>query len=137
MKPRIMIADDERAIRSAARIVLENNGFEVVQACDGLEVVAQLKKQNGMDRPVDLVLLDLQMPNCSGEEALQQIETFLPYPKVVLMTGNLLYERNPTINIPFYSGMLVKPFDRNTLLTTVRASLEAGCCKSAGSLANG
>lgn len=122
-KSRVMIADDERAIRCASRIVLENAGYEVIQASNGFEVIESLKKNSEAGQSIDLLLLDIQMPNCSGEEALKQIETFTPYPKVILMTGNLSYERAPTINIPQYSGMLVKPFDRNTLLATVTKTL--------------
>ena len=122
-RPRIVIADDEKPIRSATRIVLENAGYEVIQASSGFEVIEALEKNKDGGKPVDLVLLDLQMPYCSGEETLKQIETFVPYPWIVLMTGNLMFERNQEIEIPRYSGILVKPFDRNTLLKTVSGIL--------------
>jgi len=95
----------------------------VIQASSGFEVIEALEKNKDGGKPVDLVLLDLQMPYCSGEETLKQIETFVPYPWIVLMTGNLMFERNQEIEIPRYSGILVKPFDRNTLLKTVSGIL--------------
>ena len=63
MKKKILIADDQAHSRELLRIVLESEGYDVVEACDGAEALVKTRQQ-----PPDLVLLDLQMPvlNCAA-----------------------------------------------------------------------
>ncbi len=83
MKRHILVADDDAAIRTLLRSFLEGEGYHVSEARTGGEVVSQLA--NG--HKVDLLLMDLRMPELSGLDILQRIgEQNLDVP-VVLMTA--------------------------------------------------
>src|SRR5216683_204677 len=60
-KRRILVVDDENAIRTLAKTVLERAGYEVTTARDGREAIALLAKSD-----YDVVLLDVTMPNLNG-----------------------------------------------------------------------
>ena len=68
MKYVILIADDEAEIRDLLRLYLENSGYDVLEAADGLEALAILKKEH-----VDLAVLDVMMPRMNGLHVLKKI----------------------------------------------------------------
>jgi CheY-like chemotaxis protein len=65
-----MVVEDDRDIREAVQMILEDEGYDVVTACNGAEAEAELAK---MDDPC-LVLLDLMMPVMSGWELLDHLK---------------------------------------------------------------
>lgn len=65
---RILVVDDNQSIRTFTAILLEQQGYEVVQANDGSEVLKHMESQN-----IDLVLMDIEMPNVGGLEATRLI----------------------------------------------------------------
>lgn len=64
--PRILIIYDSESIRQTLRLTLEFRGYDVEEAEDGLEGIAQLRKQ-----PFDLVFCDLAMPGMGGQEVIR------------------------------------------------------------------
>ncbi|MCL9779958.1 hybrid sensor histidine kinase/response regulator [Vibrio sp. S4M6] len=64
----IMIADDNHSLRTYTAIFLEKQGYQVIQAQDGAQAIQQLEKH-----PVDLVLMDIEMPRLDGIEATNAI----------------------------------------------------------------
>ena len=64
---KILFADDDPEIREVIRLLLTGEGYEVVEAADGDEVVEK------MDSTVDLVILDVMMPGRSGVSACAEI----------------------------------------------------------------
>ena len=69
MKARILVVDDNSDSLAIMRTILENRGYEVVAASSGADALAVVRSA-----PVDLVLLDVMMPDVSGIEVLQQIK---------------------------------------------------------------
>lgn len=67
---RILIAEDEKSIRDILKYNLESEGFEIDEAVDGLKAILALKNAH-----YDLLLLDLMMPNASGTDVLQFINS--------------------------------------------------------------
>ena len=67
-RPRILVCDDEAAIRSLARAFLEQIGADVLEAADGVEAIAVFGRE-----PVDLFLLDVTMPRKDGFATLQEL----------------------------------------------------------------
>ena len=65
---RILLAEDERGIRESIQLNFELEGYEVVEAKDGLEAITLFKEQH-----FDLVLLDVMMPNMDGFQVCEQI----------------------------------------------------------------
>ncbi len=83
MKPRILIVDDEEAVRSSLRMIFEYEGYEVVLAANG----AAGLKMAAQDAP-DLVFLDIKMPQMDGLEVLKRLKAEEPSPPVVVLSGH-------------------------------------------------
>src|SRR4029077_18632985 len=81
-RPRLLVADDDRAILTLMGTVALAEGFDVVTTTTGDDAVRQLK-----ERPADLVLLDMRMPGVSGLDVLRSVREVNPRASVVLMTG--------------------------------------------------
>ena len=69
MAQRILFADDDPEIREVLRLLLTSEGYEVVEASSGVELLEKL------DDSVDLVILDVMMPGTSGYAACAEIRT--------------------------------------------------------------
>ena len=81
---RVLIAEDERSIRSLLRTFLTSEGFEVEEAADGNEALDAITRQ-----PPDVVILDLSMPAPQGMEVLQRLKNMAirPRPRVIVLTA--------------------------------------------------
>lgn len=79
---KILVADDEMAIRLLYSEELKEEGYEVYTASNGREALEIVEKV-----PLDLVILDIKMPEMDGIEALRQIKERHPNLPVVLSTG--------------------------------------------------
>ncbi len=82
---RVLVVDDEQAVRHFAADALVRAGYRVTTANDGLEALAAIRaKPNGFDA----VLLDVTMPRLDGESTLLALRTIAPDLPVVLMSGH-------------------------------------------------
>src|SRR5262245_21883067 len=79
----IMIVDDEPLIRSGLRGLLEEDGRSVFECGTGMEAVALLKKQD-----IELVLLDINLPDIPGLEILEWIRANRKPTSVILVSGD-------------------------------------------------
>ncbi|HEY7575061.1 MAG TPA: response regulator, partial [Thermoanaerobaculia bacterium] len=80
---RVLVADDEPAIRKVARDAFEREGHEVVAAIDGQEALERFEEGG-----VDLIVTDLAMPRLGGLELVQEIRRRDPVPILVLTVRN-------------------------------------------------
>lgn len=104
---RVLIADDKSSIRTMIRLMLERQGFEVVEARDGSEAV-DLYRQG--EAPFAFVILDLTMPNRNGFEALQAMRSVHGGVRSILISG---YAESDTLRSLGDQGpdvFLQKPF---------------------------
>lgn len=76
---KILIADDEAEIRDVLRLYLEKDGYEVVEAADGVEAMDQIQKE----KP-DLAILDIMMPALDGYRVLRNIRENNNIPVIML-----------------------------------------------------
>ncbi|HEY6362636.1 MAG TPA: sigma-54 dependent transcriptional regulator [Vicinamibacterales bacterium] len=83
MKRRILVVDDEAAIRDSLRMILEYEDYEFVGAGNGPDALAQVQR----DRP-DLVLLDIKMPGMDGMEVLRKLHALDETLPVVMISGH-------------------------------------------------
>jgi two-component system nitrogen regulation response regulator NtrX len=83
MKPRILVIDDEAAIRDSLRMILEYEDYQFMGAASGQEGIAQVQR----DRP-DLVLLDIKMPGMDGIEVLRKLHALDETLPVVMISGH-------------------------------------------------
>ncbi len=83
MSASILIVDDEEAIRTSLRSILEDEGYEVAVAATGAEAL----KIYGTDPP-DLMILDIWMPEMDGLETLRRVKEFVPTTQVMMISGH-------------------------------------------------
>ncbi len=82
-KPRILLVDDDRALRHAISTLLEESGHSVLQASDGPEALTALASVSP-----DLMLLDLGLPGMGGLEVLARVRALSAPPRVVVITAD-------------------------------------------------
>jgi CheY-like chemotaxis protein len=85
-KPTVLVVDDEAPLRTLLDMGLCQHGFRVLQAGGGEEAVA-VYREHGDE--IDLVLLDIQMPDLDGPRALARIQEINPSVRACFMSGNL------------------------------------------------
>ncbi len=83
MNGRIMVVDDDAALRSTLQEILIDEGWDVVSAEDGFQAI-----QMASESEFALVLMDFKMPGMNGLEALLKIKEILPNCVEVMMTGH-------------------------------------------------
>jgi two-component system nitrogen regulation response regulator NtrX len=84
MKPRVLVIDDEPAIRDAMRLILEYESYEVLGAATGEEGLAIIEREG-----VDLVFLDIKMPGMDGIDVLRRLSHLTDQMPVVVISGNV------------------------------------------------
>jgi DNA-binding NtrC family response regulator len=119
MNARILIADDEAKIRKVMTLLLKDEGYEVSAVADGLSAVHEAERFLP-----DVVLLDQQMPDMTGMEALKRIKGAYPGTVVIIVTahGSISLAVN-AIKEGAYD-FIEKPFDNDNLLLVVHRALE-------------
>lgn len=117
-KGHILIVDDEPDILLVLGEFLSNEGFTVLTAKDGKQAVSKVK-----ECVVDLVLLDMAMPQLNGIEALKQIKAIKPGMPAIMITA---YRDAEKVVEAFRLGAcdcIFKPFDLKYLRKSVMAQL--------------
>ena len=116
----ILIVDDEKTVRTVARHTLEMAGFTVMLAEDGRAGVEQFRTRAG---EITAVLLDMTMPDLSGEEVFREMRTIRPEVRVILSSG---YNEQDTISHfqgKGLAGFIQKPYRPTQLIEKVREIL--------------
>ncbi len=119
--PRILIIDDEQSVRHVVRTILEQAGHTVLEAPDGRRGMALWRKESA-----DVVVTDIFMSDKDGFEVILEIKNAATKPKIIAISGggqSGLSDLIPTALLLGADRMLLKPFDRQTLLTTVEEVL--------------
>jgi CheY-like chemotaxis protein len=88
-KKTILLVDDEKSVRLLCREVLNEEGYDVIEAEDGLDAIRKVEEKNP-----DLVILDIQMPRMDGMEALPQILHKKRDVPVILYTSYSQYQKD-------------------------------------------
>ncbi|MDR1274019.1 MAG: sigma-54 dependent transcriptional regulator [Odoribacteraceae bacterium] len=119
MNARVLIADDEAKIRKVMTLLLRDEGYEVAAVADGLSAVCEAASF----RP-DVILLDQQMPDMTGMEALKRIKEARPGTVAIIVTahGSISLAVNAIKDGAY--DFIEKPFDNDNLLLVVRRALE-------------
>ena len=117
--PKALIIDDERAIRSAIREILEYEKIEVDEAEDGLQGVVKVKGAK-----YDVILCDIKMPKMDGTEVLDRIILLAPDTPVVMISGHGTIETAVDALKRGAYDYIPKPLDLNRLLVSVRNAFD-------------
>lgn len=117
----ILLVDDEEIIRGLCSSVLSRHGYRVLPAVDGRDAL-QIYAQR--EREIDLVVLDLSMPNLSGLETLERLRAFRPDVRVILSSGYSLDPAHDMLRQPCVAGFIAKPYQPLDLVRMVRQALD-------------
>ena len=115
--PRILIIDDEPAVRDVLQTMLEESGYSVEVAAEGEEGIRRHRES-----PADLVITDLHMPGKDGLATLKELREDGAAVKIIAMSGADTYmvERNlDSSRINGADGTLQKPFELRDLLSAI------------------
>jgi CheY-like chemotaxis protein len=116
----ILVADDDDKIRDLVRDVLEPCGFQILEAGNGLGVLAELQRTK-----VDLLIMDLAMPEMEGIETLQKLRSMRPDLKVLVISGAFGGHFLRCAQHLGANAGLKKPFSCDSLIQQVEALLAA------------
>ncbi|MEW6518047.1 MAG: response regulator [Thermodesulfobacteriota bacterium] len=117
----ILLAEDDPALRKLTRRVLQSRGYTVIEAVDGQEAVDRFREYN--DR-IDLVILDVIMPNKNGSEAYQEICEIKPAITALFLSG---YPSEKVYKMGMLEegvNFLYKPLSPDNLLRKVREIID-------------
>lgn len=119
-KKRILLIEDESAVRESLRAFLEESDYEVAEAENG----RQGEKEILLAKP-DLVILDLNLPGRSGEEVLKFIKSHKPTRNIpiIVLTGAGTLSKKISCMLKGAAGFLHKPYDNIELLKTIKRYL--------------
>lgn len=117
----VLLGDDDPPIRALLRTLLLRGGYTVVEARTGREVLEQLRT-----RKIDILLLDLMMPEVSGFEVIDQLRVERPevLQRVIVVTA-LADKDLARLRSEDVFHVLRKPFDIRELLTVIEACSRA------------
>ena len=118
MAKKVLVVDDSAAIRQSITYVLQQGGYDVVEAKDGMDGLAVLQ---GMSTP-DLIITDVNMPNLDGISLIRKVREIPKYkftPIIVLTTESQGSKMNEGKEAGA-TGWIVKPFSAEKLLGVVK-----------------
>ncbi len=116
-KGTILIVDDEKEIRDLVDIYLKSDGFNTINACDGLEAINLVK-----DNDIDLIILDVMMPNLNGIETCLKIREIKEMPIIMLSAKSEDIDKILGLNMGA-DDYLTKPFNPLELVARVKSQL--------------
>ncbi len=115
---RILVIDDEAAVRETAKAILSTQGYEVITAVDGFDGLVQLRRSLP-----DIIITDLSMPNMSGFEFLSVVRKRFPQIPVIAVSGAYNGSMGGVIADAFFSKGQYSPEE---LFTKINDLINAG-----------
>ena len=124
----VLVVDDEVSLRHLLEATLTAKGYRVVTAANGLEAIEYLSHTSN---PVDIVLLDLNMPGANGVDVYKVIRMGRPEIKVLILSGNLTVEARRELNGLGQNNFIQKPYALDDVGRHLRALLDDGVARPA------
>ena len=115
---KILIVDDDSHIRELVRVFLHNEGFEVIEAADGVEALSALDLAKA-----DLAVVDVMMPNMDGWELCQELKATFDMPVLMLTAKGETSQKLKGFHLGT-DDYLVKPFEPLEMVARVKALLK-------------
>jgi two-component system, NtrC family, nitrogen regulation response regulator NtrX len=119
MKPRILVIDDESAIRDSLKMILEYEGFDVQGAATGQDGLTLADRE-----PADLVLLDIKMAGMDGLEVLQRLRATHEALPVIMISGHATVSTAVEATKLGAFDFIEKPLSTERVLVSVRNALD-------------
>lgn len=115
---KILVVDDDSHIRELVRIFLRREGFEVIEAADGVEALSRFDSVK-----VELAVIDIMMPNMDGWELCQELKTAFDVPILMLTAKGETTQKLKGFQLGT-DDYLVKPFEPLEMVARVKALLK-------------
>jgi two-component system chemotaxis response regulator CheY len=117
---RIMTVDDSTTVRQMLSFTLQDAGYEVIEAGDGVDALEKLKKES-----IQMLITDLNMPRMDGIELIREVRKtpgnrFVP---IIMLTTESQDQKRQEGKAAGASGWIVKPFKPEQLLRVVKMVL--------------
>lgn len=117
MKDIIMVVDDSLDLREVLALYLRNAGYEVIEACDGIDAMEKLK-----DNSISLMILDIMMPRMDGFELIRKLGKNRNFPVIFLSAKSEVQDKIMGLHLGA-DDYISKPFDPGEVLARVMAVL--------------
>ncbi len=117
----ILVVDDEQELSRVVKEILQNHGYEVLTAENGLEAIDIYEKHG---HEIKLVILDMIMPQLGGRETFARLKEINPSIKALLSSGYSRHGKAEAIMQAGILGFVQKPYRANELLSAVRKALD-------------
>ena len=111
----ILIVEDDNTIHDLIKELLEKENYVVKSAYSGKEALNIVNTEK-----VDLILLDLMLPEVNGEEVVNEIRTNIP---IIVISAKIAYEDKVNVLLNGANDYITKPFDKNELLARIKVQL--------------
>jgi PAS domain S-box-containing protein len=119
----LVVVDDDEILLNMLRRILVGLGYNVKLFSSGEESLIWFKKNQSK---VDLVIVDMVMPDMNGLEVYEELQTIQDGTKVLFCSGYVHDQRDELLSLPGVHGFLEKPFTLSHLSSTLRACFEQG-----------
>jgi two-component system cell cycle sensor histidine kinase/response regulator CckA len=115
----VLLVEDEESLRTLTRSILEQNGYAVLEACNGAEAMEIARENSG---PIHLLLTDMVMPGMNGRAVAGKVRQLFPEIRVAYMSGYTGFSAREAASLD--AVIIAKPFTRNILLQKLNEALE-------------
>jgi PAS domain S-box-containing protein len=119
----VLLVDDEEMIRDLGQDILNDEGYTVLLAADGVEAVEMYKKHGDK---INLIILDMLMPKMDGVETYRRIKEMNPSSKILISSGYMHNNRGYADFREGIDGIVKKPYKTEELTRKVRQILDGG-----------
>lgn len=116
---KLLVVDDEEHIRELIKVFLQNEGFSVLEAVDGVDALSKLESEK-----VDMVIMDIMMPNMDGWELCKEIRMYKEDLPILMLTAKgETAQKVKGFNLGS-DDYMVKPFEPAELIVRVKSILK-------------
>ena len=112
---RVLVVDDEEKIRNVIKEYAEFEGYEIDEACDGMEAITKCKDNN-----YDIIIMDIMMPKLDGFSSIKEIRKIKNIPVIMLSARSEEYDKLFGFEIGI-DDYVVKPFSPKELMARINA----------------
>ncbi len=115
---KLLVVDDELLIRNVIKEYAENEGYTVIEAIDGNDAIEKVEK----NPDIDLIIMDIMMPNLDGCSACREIFKIKKYPTIMLSARKEEYDKLLGFDLGI-DDYVTKPFSPRELMARIKAIL--------------
>ena len=112
---RVLVVDDEEKIRNVIKEYAEFEGYEIDEACDGMEAIAKCRSGE-----YDIIIMDIMMPKLDGFSSIKEIKKIKDIPVIMLSARSEEYDKLVGFEIGI-DDYVVKPFSPKELMARINA----------------